>query len=1151
MSNKRKLYRIHKFDFDLLFKYGLLDLENGVLICNELNSEYAEKLNDKTFETDKKGDCQLFNQTRKALNIDKDEENIFEDIFVNIDFSTHIQNNSLSTNLRKIPNGIKLYVDKKQIHIVDFLKSNSMSKNCCVYYINKEYKEKIEPRVTFNLNKGNMILSKWYAYSGLSISDATILENVKLIEEEIVILPDSEVNTNVECITAVSVPLLLEKIDTIVKAINDLIKLDVDLTLSIKNYQKSIEKEKNIFYGHINKLLTLENEINSYYDSKDYERIKNEPTNKPKIQFNRENIIYILEKIHNFSSVSINELINITNLLKEEYRNFNKKEQEYLKEEYKINEIYWEKFHVKNYPISINKFDGEGLIEKEFARFINVQLNENGALFEDDEDDINELLSSIFGYDFENAANIKEKKGYSFQIRLPFIKGVVHSCNFRKFFKEKGISKIYGKTFDGSNLREYDVEKVKLILTESQFKASGFINNIERKEKESPLSAFFRIMNEYDYSFAISNLEPKHNNKVKLNYQFLTTIPFNKRDLDNILNENRIKFNLEVSNNKIADDLTMQNEDERKIYEANKEFYYSTSKFKKRQEKTIKDKKRDLLKIKLECPGYRKLICSDLLELLYYAAYHNSNEKYRLEFLKNYEFYAPNTEIDSNANETNHCILLRNPHYSRNEISVLKPMDETKENERIKYFKHLTGVIMVNPISLTAERLGGADYDGDTLVLLTNRYRGNTIKKLVNKDRRLRYPLIRIPSLQTDKVSYNYHHIVESFENTFSSRVGLISYDALHKSFDVYSNGKSDEEEIMPFYTILSGLEIDSAKKGIKPYLIETQKNKNAKLFLDFNKSLKSDKFNLKDYEESINELNNEHILFEVCKDIYDYDSKSKHKGISLTFSENIDKEDILKAISIFIVYDEIMSIKKGYRRYNNTIYSKNKLIRSILNNLNYLLHLKKYDNNEILTYFETNDPIETFKKYCESKEKYHFLTTKEDRIRFLEVTLNIKNLPLDILDTITNFDNKGLYLLYVILYYWAEIDKMKLAKYRENTYSEEKLNKEEDELVSTKHLNIENISKDDLDYIVNEINKLKELILEQVKGKNNNKSTYKEIENVEKVSIKLLKKKASSISADACISIIKNIKSSNIIFDVFSNHLVEILKREEALING
>ena len=106
------------------------------MICNELNSEYAEIVNEKNGEVDKKGDCQLFNQTKKALKIKEDQENIFEEIFINIDFSNHIINNSLSNNLRKISNGIKLYVNHKQIHIVNFLKSNSMSKNCCVYFIN-------------------------------------------------------------------------------------------------------------------------------------------------------------------------------------------------------------------------------------------------------------------------------------------------------------------------------------------------------------------------------------------------------------------------------------------------------------------------------------------------------------------------------------------------------------------------------------------------------------------------------------------------------------------------------------------------------------------------------------------------------------------------------------------------------------------------------------------------------------------------------------------------------------------------------------------------------------------------------------------------------------------------------------------------------
>ena len=1158
MSNKRKLYKVHKFNFDVLFKCGKIDKEQGILFCSKLNSEYAEIKNEKTLEVDKKGDCQLFDQTRKALNIKEDNESIFEEVFVNIDFSEFVKNHSLASNLRKIPNGIKLYIYDKEIHVLDFLKSNSMSKNCCVYYINKDYKNIIEPRVTFNLNKGTMILSKWYAYSGLAISDSTILPNYRLSEDEIVIIPDAEQHTNIECITAISVPLLKDKISIISNKLKELHTYNINFNSSVNNCIYEGEN-KDIVYSIINNLLIFETEINSYYNSKDFERIKNEEVDKKKIKFNRDHIINILEKINNFSVLSLNELEKLINEINEEYRYFNIKEQESIQGEYKENEIYWEKFHVYNYPVTINKFDGEGLIDKEYARMINLALNDTVTNFdEEDDENYDNLMSAIFGYDVkdeqEEKVEIKKKKGFSFQIRLPFIKGVVHACEFKKFFKSKGIKQIYGKTFEDHNLRAYDIEKVKLILTESQFKASGFIKNIKRKENESPISAFFRIMNEYDYFFAISNLEPKHDNKVKLNYQFVSTIPFFRRDLDNILLDNRRLFNHDISNHRVAKELSQNDKNEQNIFETNKEFYYSTSRFKEVKNKLIKDRKRDLLKIKLECPGYRKLICSDLLELLYYAAYHNSNEEYKLDYLKNYEFYAPNTKIDSfNDSDADHCILLRNPHYSRNEIGVLKQMKELSNNERVEYFGHLTGVIMFNPVSLTAERLGGADYDGDTLVLLNNRYRSNTVRKLLNKNKKPRYPLIRIPSLQTDKVLYNYNHIVESFENTFSSRVGLISYDAMHKSFEVYSNGNNDEEEIMPFYTILSGLEIDSAKKGVKPYLIDTQKNKNAQLFLDFNKALKSDK-SYKDYEKNIKDLDFNHVLFDVCNDIFNYDINRDNRKYNLNLNSDFSKEERLKAISIFMAYENIMNIRKTYQRDKIINKIKNKTVKSIIDNINYILRLKDIEENDVLKYFDSLDAEETFKEYCRNKDKFHYFFNDDEKINFIINELGFSNIPDDVLKLVIDFENKGSYLLYLILYYWSKIDDNKASKYKELINDNKEISEEFINKTAEKYLVFNTFATDEIKFIVNEVARMKEEIIDisNYKIKNHEiDSVLKEVNELERNAIKYLRQEASKISSDACIFIIKEPQKANIIFDVFNNQVIEILRREEVVING
>ena len=73
-------------------------------------------------------------------------------------------------------------------------------------------------------------------------------------------------------------------------------------------------------------------------------------------------------------------------------------------------------------------------------------------------------------------------------------------------------------------------------------------------------------------------------------------------------------------------------------------------------------------------------------------------------------FYAPQAayEVDTL------CTLLRNPHIARNEEIILKLMKEIKRM-REHYLGHLSDVVMVDSEMYAAERLGGADYDGDMI----------------------------------------------------------------------------------------------------------------------------------------------------------------------------------------------------------------------------------------------------------------------------------------------------------------------------------------------------------------------------------------------------------------------------------------------------
>ena len=61
--------------------------------------------------------------------------------------------------------------------------------------------------------------------------------------------------------------------------------------------------------------------------------------------------------------------------------------------------------------------------------------------------------------------------------------------------------------------------------------------------------------------------------------------------------------------------------------------------------------------------------------------------------------------------------LLRNPHIARNEELQLSFYDANWEKKKFRhdYFHHLTDLVMVDSTMLAAERLGGADYDGDMI----------------------------------------------------------------------------------------------------------------------------------------------------------------------------------------------------------------------------------------------------------------------------------------------------------------------------------------------------------------------------------------------------------------------------------------------------
>ena len=353
-----KLNNLYKFDANILIESGI---ENSVLKCSSTICDIAR-------EKVTKRDSLLFEQ----INHIKKPDTGLEEILVIIDYSEYIENHKMDElssikcielKVHKFDNkGFELETEST-ITVVDFLKSNSMSKDCQIYYINSKITDKdgnnlyetIMPRVFFDFNSQKTILSKLYAYSGTICSDCTLLDDIKFNEDEIVVVDDKQDIELSDCITMVSEDFLYNELGKI----------------------------RNYFDDYPNKEL---NEILEFNSCKEFESLF-ESLNLFDNIIENKTIEDIIIKYHNLERSEKESFIRDLDILIQEYKEIGSKS----------GPVKWERIKAKNYPFDLNLFDGEGFITKEFCEQLRYSL-------------------------CKKLNNDKYKDSTSFQIRLPYIK---------------------------------------------------------------------------------------------------------------------------------------------------------------------------------------------------------------------------------------------------------------------------------------------------------------------------------------------------------------------------------------------------------------------------------------------------------------------------------------------------------------------------------------------------------------------------------------------------------------------------------------------------------------------------------------------------------------------------------------------------------
>jgi len=465
--------------------------------------------------------------------------------------------------------------------------------------------------------------------------------------------------------------------------------------------------------------------------------------------------------------------------------------------------------------VEVTEFDGEGLISPQYAEFIDRYY-------------------------------CGKHVHSSFQIRMPYIKGVVHEVDYKEFFRELGVGEItdiWGTV--------HPIDRVDLILTRNMFKGFGWM-----RDNGLSWAEYLDRCRKYRHALYISGVGQANPTKyTELNYQFLTTAAirpeeFRPADLplgwdhapeddprDWITKSTETEYYHTVADEEyrlwhFTSALERENTGSKNVLWAQvlmkNPLFLNEPVFTKELDAQAEKVLKQYAVGRLITLGDVRYLSGDLLRFLHLLVRDKIDSAASLhltrECLGEGEVYAPGAAYPENDRYT----LLRNPHIARNEEAVARTPEEIGYF-RQKYLSHLHYVAMVDSRTLIPERLGGADFDGDTVRTVADPLMNACVARNYAGDIYDSYsaqiPVLKIPSAEPlIRDANDWQARFETVRSTFDTRIGQICNAAFDRSIVAYDesldpDARKQLEEETEVLEILTGLEIDSAKSGVKPEL--------------------------------------------------------------------------------------------------------------------------------------------------------------------------------------------------------------------------------------------------------------------------------------------------------------------------------------------
>lgn len=458
-------------------------------------------------------------------------------------------------------------------------------------------------------------------------------------------------------------------------------------------------------------------------------------------------------------------------------------------------------------PENILLVDDYKSVFKENA--VATYLDENGAL-RTEHKEVNVENSIWDGQSLMDTSLFGKYRDKGFLLlRNRFFKSAAFNCNLQQFFADNGITSVNqlnGKT------RATRIEDVKLITTPSSIKYLKF-------------GSFDRWLDNLITTFGIVKHEkPTHffnGRLVQTHYQLINTLQLTEEEVGRLLqpsidyisllktNPTVFRYHIKYPQNDEFDDetpLKSKNDIVYRLIGMNDRFT-KTRLYVDFRNESIKAFTKDLRKGKILVNGTYCTLCGNPIEMLKHSVgQFTGDTQIGVGYVHNVRFKYGQTLLGS-----------RSPHVTMGNVwlTVNQP---NKEIDR--YFRCTDEIVYVNSINENLlERLSGADFDSDTVLLTDNPILVEAAKRNYNN---FAVPTGLVSSVK-GKQPYLPEYLAKLDVNTSVNKIGEIinlSQELNTRLWDMVNSGKDvNSEEVQSLYNdiarldVLSNLEIDRAKR--------------------------------------------------------------------------------------------------------------------------------------------------------------------------------------------------------------------------------------------------------------------------------------------------------------------------------------------------